>query len=165
MSRSLAGLIALAAIALAATRPVAVRSDALQIGQTAPAFLVATLDGQSISQNFHGLPAYINVFATWCPPCRRELPSVVDKAKQYRDRIAFLFVDEQESPALVKSFAPSLDGVAPIALDRGQFAATFDVGGLPWNIFIDRRGVVRYIYRGRIPPDVLADQLSKLLSS
>jgi cytochrome c biogenesis protein CcmG, thiol:disulfide interchange protein DsbE len=155
----------IAAVALAAIRPLAVRGDAIQIGQTAPAFLVATLDGQSISQNFHGLPAYIDVFATWCPPCRRELPSVVDKAKQYRDRIAFLLVDEQESPALVKSFAPSLDGVAPIVVDRGQFAATFDVDGLPWNIFIDRHGVVQYIYRGRIPPDVLADQLSKLLSS
>lgn len=165
MSRALLIALIVAALAVSATRPLAVRGDTLQIGQAAPAFLVATLDGESITGDFHGKPAYINVFATWCPPCRRELPAVIDKAKEYRDRIAFLFVDEQESKASVKSFASSFDGLTPIALDRGQFAATFDVGGLPWNIFIDRNGVVRYIYRGRIPADVLANQLSELLSS
>jgi cytochrome c biogenesis protein CcmG, thiol:disulfide interchange protein DsbE len=165
VSRTPLVLLAIAALAVSAVRPVVVESDALQIGQTAPAFLIATLDGSSITQNFHGRPAYINVFATWCPPCRRELPAVLSEAKAYRDRIAFLFVDEQESFAAVKSFASSLDGMAPVAVDRGQFAATFDVDGLPWNIFIDRHGVVRYIYRGRIPADVLSNQLSQLLSS
>jgi cytochrome c biogenesis protein CcmG, thiol:disulfide interchange protein DsbE len=165
VSRALLILLILAAVAISATRPIAVQGDTLQIGQAAPSFLVATVNGESITGDFHGKPAYIDVFATWCPPCRRELPAILDDAKEYRDRIAFLLVDEQESMASVKSFASSLGGLAPVALDRGQFAATFDVGGLPWNIFIDRHGVVRYIYRGRIPADVLSKQLSELLSS
>lgn len=165
MSRALLVALIVAGLAVSATCPLAVQGDTLQIGQAAPAFLVATLDGESITGDFHGKPAYINVFATWCSPCRRELPAVIDKAKQYRDRIAFLFVDERESTTSVKSFASSLDGLTPVALDRGEFAASFDVGGLPWNIFIDRSGVVRFIYRGRIPADVLANQLSELLSS
>ena len=165
MPRALLGIAALGALALAAARPLAVRGDALQVGQNAPSFLVASLDGDSITGNFHGLPAYINVFATWCSPCRRELPSIVNEARQYRDRIAFLFVDEQESAGALKSLALKLGGVAPIALDRGQFAATFDVDGLHWNIFIDRHGVVQYIYRGGIPAQILSEQLAKLLTS
>ncbi|MBV9718058.1 MAG: TlpA family protein disulfide reductase [Candidatus Eremiobacteraeota bacterium] len=165
MSRALLVVAAAGAVALAAARPAAVFSDNLQIGQSAPAFHVNTTDGLSLTGNFGGRPVYINVFATWCPPCRRELPSVIAHAKQYRDRIVFLFVDEQEPPNVAKQFASSLGVVMPVAIDPGQFAATFGVGGLPWSIFIDRRGIVQYIYRGNIPPIVLDDQLSKLASS
>jgi hypothetical protein len=90
---------------------------------------------------------------------------VFDEAKVYRDRIVFLLVDEQEQPSAVERFTATLGEAAPVAVDRGQFAATYAVGGLPWNIFIDRHGVVQYIYRGRIPPGVLIEQLSKLASS
>jgi thiol-disulfide isomerase/thioredoxin len=165
VSRALLVLAALGAIGLAAARPVAVRGDAVEVGQSAPAFIIDTLDGRQISSDFNGRPAYINVFATWCPPCRRELPAVLDQAKQYRNRIVFVFVDEQETPAAVKSFAASFGMATGVAVDRGQFAATFDVGGLPWNIFIDRHGIVQFIYRGRIPKDVLGAQLLKLASS
>ncbi|MBV8068184.1 MAG: redoxin domain-containing protein [Candidatus Eremiobacteraeota bacterium] len=165
MSRALLVLGAFGAIALAGVRPVAVRGDAVAIGQTAPSFIIDTLDGRQISSDFNGRPAYINVFATWCPPCRRELPAVLDQAKQYRDRIVFVFVDEQETPTAVKNFAASVGIATGVAVDRGQFAATFAVGGLPWNIFIDRHGIVQYIYRGRIPNDVLDTELSKLASS
>ena len=165
MSRALLVLVALAAIGLAAERPVAVRGDVVEVGQSAPAFLIDTLDGAQISNDFKGRPAYINFFATWCPPCRRELPAVVSEAKQYRDRIVFVLVDEQEAPTAVKDFAASVGIATGIAVDRGQFAAAFNVGGLPWNIFIDRHGIVQYIYRGRIPNDVLGTQLSKLASS
>lgn len=165
MSRALVLLLTIASLAVGATRPLPVQGDTFQIGQTAPSFLIATLDGASVTGDFHGKPAYIDVFATWCAPCRSELPSILNMAKAYRDRIDFLLVDEQESTASVKSFASSLDGMAPVAVDHGAFAAAFAVGGLPWNIFIDRHGIVQYVYRGRIPGDVLSDQLSKLLSS
>lgn len=165
MSRALLLLVTIIALAVAAARPVTVQGDTFQVGQTAPSFLIATVDGESVTGDFHGKPAYIDVFATWCPPCRSELPAILNMSKEYRDRIDFLLVDEQESTALVKSFASSIGGTTPVAVDRGAFAAAFAVGGLPWNIFIDRHGVVRYVYRGRIPPEVLSDQLSKLLSS
>lgn len=165
MSRTLVGVALVAALALAAERPTIVRGDVVEIGQAAPAFLINTLDGRKFTSNFEGRPAYINVFATWCSPCRTELPDVLDQAKKYGDRIAFLLVDEQEQPSAVERFAASLGKGAPVAVDGGQFAATYAVGGLPWNIFIDRHGVVQYIYRGRIPAGVLIEQLSKLASS
>ncbi len=166
MSRAPLASAVLCAVALAATRsPAAGNGSVAQVGQSAPSFLLSTLDGGSMSADFNGRPAYINVFATWCPPCRRELPSIVEKAHQYQNQIVFLFVDEQEAPTLVQSFAHRFGVSDPVAVDRGQFAQTFAVGGLPESIFIDRRGIVRYIYRGNIPLDVLGDQLSQLISS
>lgn len=165
MARILLGIAVVAVLALAAQRPATVRGDAVEVGQAAPAFLIDTLDGREITSDFQGHPAYIDVFATWCPPCRIEMPAVLDEAKKYGGRIVFLLVDEQEQPAAVERFITSLGKGAPVAVDRGQFAATYAVGGLPWNIFIDRHGVVRYIYRGRIPAGVLTEQLSKLASS
>lgn len=165
MSRWLVGIAFTSALVLAAERPTTVRGDAVEVGQAAPAFLINTLDGRKVTSNFEGRPAYINVFATWCSPCRTELPVVLDQAKKYSDRIAFLLVDEQEQPSAVQRFAATLGEDAPVAVDAGQFASTYAVFGLPWNIFINRHGVVQYIYRGRIPADVLSEQLSKLASS
>ncbi len=165
MFRALAGTVALLAVALAAVRsPAITRANILDVGGLAPAFAVDTLDGKSIDGNFHGRPAYINVFATWCSPCRREFPAILRQAQAYRDRITFLLVDEQEPTSRVRSFALQFGVAAPIAVDSGQFAATFNVQGLPESIFIDRRGVVRYVYQGTIPDDVLAGQLSTLAS-
>lgn len=161
----MSGVVALAAAALATLSPWAAGGDVLEVGQPAPPFSISTLDGQSLSGNFHGRPAYINVFATWCTPCRRELPGILGVVRRYRDRIAVIFVDEQDPPQSVERFAASYGVATPVAVDRGQFAATFAVGGLPWSIFIDRYGIVADVYRGSIPSDVLGAELSKLTSS
>jgi cytochrome c biogenesis protein CcmG, thiol:disulfide interchange protein DsbE len=162
----LLAIVALGALALAQARsPLPTLGNTVQVGQSAPAFLIDTLDGRSVNGNFNGRPAYINVFATWCPPCRGELPSIVQQARTYRDRIEFLLVDEQEPANTVKNFASQFGVSTGVAVDPGQFGATFDVRGLPESIFIDRHGVVQFIYLGKIPPNVLDEQLSKLASS
>jgi thiol-disulfide isomerase/thioredoxin len=162
VSRAILGILTLCAVTLGVAPSPGLSRDTVRVGDAAPAFLMDTLDGISVSGDFHGRPAYINVFATWCPPCRRELPTILQQAKTYRNRIVFLFVDEQEPATKVKSFALSFGVPRPVAVDRGEFAATFNVHGLPESIFIDRRGIVQYIYRGTIPDGVLADQLGKL---
>jgi cytochrome c biogenesis protein CcmG, thiol:disulfide interchange protein DsbE len=163
----IAGL-ALAGIACmaipAAMRPLDARGASVaRVGQPAPSFEVDSLDGNSLSSAFGGKPAFINVFASWCPPCRDEIPSIVKQSKAYAGRITFMFVDEQEAPSRVKAFANEV-GMAPpvVGIDEGQFAATYGVGALPVSIFIDRNGVVQSIYRGPIPKDVLTAGLSKL---
>ncbi|HYL26925.1 MAG TPA: TlpA disulfide reductase family protein [Candidatus Nitrosotalea sp.] len=166
MSRAFLGIAAFAAFALAVARsPATGLGDAVGVGQSAPNFLIDTVDGASVTSNFHGRPAYINIFTTWCSPCRRELPSIVAQAKTYGDRIVFLLVDEQEPPNRVKSFASTFGILTPVAIDRGEIAAAFNVPGFPESIFINRRGVVQYIYLGAVPANVLGEQLSKLASS
>jgi cytochrome c biogenesis protein CcmG/thiol:disulfide interchange protein DsbE len=166
VSRASFVLFLLVTVALAgANVPERGRAGNVAVGDLAPPFAIDTLDGRSITADFHGKPAYINVFATWCSPCQRELPSILAQTKRYGGNIATLLVDEQEPESVVKAFVQRFDIATGVAVDGGQFAATFNVGGLPESIFIDRKGIVRYIYRGLIPPDVLVSELSKLAST
>jgi cytochrome c biogenesis protein CcmG/thiol:disulfide interchange protein DsbE len=137
-------------------------SSVAAVGKPAPAFMVDTLHGSTITANFHGKPAYINVFASWCPPCRGEIPELVRAAARYRGRISFVFIDEQEAPARVAAFVRQFGVRDPVAIDQGQFAATYGLGSIPLSVFIDRSGVVRSIYRGPIPKAVLQRELAQL---
>ena len=69
-----------------------------------PAVELRDLEGNPVNLNqFSGKPLVVNAWATWCPPCRRELPTLVQAANDYPD-VAFVFVDEGESAATVTSY-------------------------------------------------------------
>ncbi len=136
-------------------------ADVARVGRPAPAFLLDALDGSTLSlADFRGHPTYINVFATWCPPCRSEIPRLVAASHRYKN-VRFLFVDEQEPPAVVKRFLKSYGITAPVAVDAGQFAATYGALPIPENIFIDAQGTVRLLYKGPIPPELLRKTLTQ----
>ena len=78
--------------------------------------------------------------------------------------MAFLGIDEQESNGLAASFVRALHVPFPIALDAGQFAATYGSSQIPQTVFIDARGVVRGIGVGAMTPQQIDAQLSKLLA-
>jgi thiol-disulfide isomerase/thioredoxin len=125
------------------------------VNQPAPLFLLDTLDGKTLSHSdIAGQRTYINVFATWCPPCQSEIPRLVKAAREHPD-VRFIFVDEQESPSAVKRFVRRFGIRGDVAIDQGQFATTYGAMPIPESIFIDQHGIVRMIYRGPIPQDRL----------
>jgi thiol-disulfide isomerase/thioredoxin len=135
------------------------------VGKQAPAFRLADLHGAPLTlQQFRGRPLYINVFASWCPPCRTELPRIVSAHRRYGERIAFLGVDAQETTSVARRFAGEMKLAFPIALDRGQMAVSYGAGSLPESVFIDRRGVVRAVVHGQIAPDELERDLAAIAS-
>ena len=141
----------LAAIALATVA---------RVNQPAPLFLLDTLDGKTLSHaDIAGKRTYINVFATWCPPCQSELPRLVRAAREHPG-VRFIFVDEQESPSAVKRFVERFGITGDVAIDQGQFAATYGALPIPESILIDEHGIVRMLYRGPIPQNVLQKALS-----
>lgn len=102
----------------------------------------------------------VNVFAAWCASCRVEEPLLIDAYAKYRDRVAFLGVDEQEGAARAVAFARELRVPYPIAIDDGQFAASYDTSKIPETILIDARGYVRAVFRGLITSDQLDRSLA-----
>ncbi|MDQ6825313.1 MAG: redoxin domain-containing protein, partial [Candidatus Eremiobacteraeota bacterium] len=61
------------------------------VGKTAPAFAVTDVNGKKVLlRQFAGHPVFLNFFATWCPPCKLELPEIVKRYPQYKDRVIFL---------------------------------------------------------------------------
>lgn len=126
-----------------------------RVNQPAPLFLLDTLDGKTVTHaDVAGTPTYINVFATWCPPCQGEIPRLVQAARTHPG-VRFIFVDEQESPSAVKRFVQRYGIRGTVAIDQGQFAATYGALPIPESIFIDRGGIVRMLYRGPIPQPML----------
>lgn len=130
-------------------------------GVRAPKFLLARLDGRAVSSRaLVGRPLLINVFASWCATCRVEEPLLVGAYAKYRTRVAFLGVDEQEGAEKAAGYVRALRVPYPIALDDGQFAASYDTSKIPETILIDARGIVRAVFRGFVPASVLDRELT-----
>jgi len=141
-----------------------VAADAAQpasVGKKAPPFLLEKFDGDSLTlADFTGKPLFINLFATWCPPCRMEMPLIAQTSKAYAGRVSFLQVDEQESPSIVAPYLKSIGVKALVAIDQGPFEANYGAAAVPESVFIDRRGVVRAIVHGPIDAEMLKKDLA-----
>lgn len=124
----------------------------LRVGSPAPDFQVPRLDGSTVRlQALRGQPVWINFWATWCTPCREEMPDLVEVARSSQSEgVVMLAIDVAEQPGDVKAFLK--DGgyeSLPVALDRtGDVSSAYRVYGFPTHVFIDRQGIVRKINVG-----------------
>ncbi len=162
--RGLRRAAALALAWLAAAAP-AGASGVAAVGKQAPAFRLADLHGAPVTlARFRGRPLYINLFASWCPPCRTELPAIVAAHARYGDRVTFLGVDAQETSGTARAFSRRMRIGYAVALDRGQMAVSYGAGSLPDSFFVDRTGVVRAVVHGQIDPAALERDLALIAS-
>lgn len=122
------------------------------IGQPAPAFAVKDLEGQSITlAAFRGKPLLLNFWATWCIPCRKELPALQRFATEQHGRWAVLGIDELESAAAIGAFAHPLGVTYPLAVDGdGSVGQRYRVQGMPTSFAIDAQGIVRQTQLGAL---------------
>jgi peroxiredoxin len=156
-TRSFAALLALAST-LGGTASAAVRP-----GVPAPAFRLEGFDGSVVAlARFSGRPLFINVFASWCPPCREEFPRIVSAQRRYGSRVAFLGVSTQEAAAPARRFASDMHATFPIAIDRGRMGIAYGAVSLPDSYFVDRHGIVRAVVHGPLDPRTLERDLAEI---
>jgi len=108
---------------------------------TAPAFSVRDLDGREHSSaSWRGKVVILNFWATWCPPCRAEIPDLVALQDKYRDRLVVIGISEDEAPPeVVKQFATRHNVNYPIVMMTPQLAKMFPgVSALPTSFILDR---------------------------
>jgi len=120
-------------------------------GRLAPNFLLETLDGKEMRLNdLRGQAVVINFWATWCRPCRKEIPELVAAYNSYRERgLVILGVNLQEGKGIVRPFAEDFGMNFPILIDRdGEVGDEYRILGLPTTYFVDRGGVVRSVFTG-----------------
>lgn len=116
----------------------------------APDFILKDMDDESHSPGrYRGKVVMVNFWATWCPPCRRELPSMEALYQVFRDDgFTVLAINQWESPDHVFAYMGQLDVEPsfPILFDRDSAVSQrYGVKGLPTTVLIDRRG--RVVYR------------------
>lgn len=110
---------------------------------TLPALTLYRLeDGNAVSlDSLKGKPLVLNVWATWCPPCRREMPMMAEAAKANPD-VQFVFVDQGEGAEVVRTFLTKLQvPMANVWLDPEQLVSrSYRIVGLPTTVFFDNVG-------------------------
>lgn len=184
--RPIAGLFAsaVAMVILTTSRRELVKPLAAALGTAASVWLVATLvltalagstvrlpslalpalDGRQVElERFKGKPVVVNLWATWCPPCVREMP-VLQEAQQQREDVHFVFINQGERAAEVSSFLARhrLD-LSNILLDSFSQAATqFGQRGLPTTLFFDASGRLVDSRVGALSSATLAERLNAL---
>lgn len=115
----------------------------LQTGQPGlPPVVLQTLDQRAAPlATFKGKPVVLNLWATWCPPCLREMP-VLQRGQQAHTDVHYLFVNQGESAKQVQDYLVRHGlGLQHVLLDpKGQIAAAFDASAYPSTLFFDAQG-------------------------
>jgi cytochrome c biogenesis protein CcmG/thiol:disulfide interchange protein DsbE len=157
-----------ALLTLSATAPSGIQAaqDALPaIGAPAADFELKTLDGQSVRlETYRGKPLIVNFFASWCDPCRDEMPLLNEiAAKSSSAGYAVLGVAVQDSRAALTEFAKEARIVFPIALDlNSKVQRVYRVFGPPATFVIDGGGMLRDIVLGPMTPERAREALVKV---
>jgi peroxiredoxin len=130
-----------------------------RVGAEAPDFTLADINGKDVKlSSLRGKPVMVNFWATWCPPCRAEIPEIV---KMYTETGAsrpyeVLGVATQSDSATIKAFSQEFNMTFPLLPDvNGRVVSNYHVLPIPTTFFIDRDGIIRYIQTGPVTRDLM----------
>jgi peroxiredoxin len=137
--------------ALPASLQVEGASVAAEEGALAPDFLLERLDaGELRLSELRGRPVVLNFWATWCKPCRQEMPRFVEAYDRHRQEgLEIVAVNLQEGKSIAAPFVDDFGVEFPVVVDRdGEVGDRYRLLGLPTTFFIDRDGIIRGMYTG-----------------
>ena len=137
-----------------------------QIGATAANFQLPSLSGEPVAlSDYQGQVILVNTWATWCPPCKAEMPGINEFYQTHQnDGFVVLAINSQEDAATVQRFITAQGFTFPVLLDtRASVLDQYKVRGLPTSFVIDRDGIIRYIHTGAITRQQLEDVIGPLL--
>ncbi|MBC8497284.1 MAG: redoxin domain-containing protein [Anaerolineales bacterium] len=136
----------------------------LGVDAPAPDFELVSLSGEQIQlEDYRGQVVLLNFWATWCGPCRLEMPAFQDRFEQYGGGLQVVAVNFDESAEDVQSFVDELGMTFDVLLDLGaEVQKLYQVRGYPTSYFIDADGIVRVVHIGLMTEGQLDDYLADL---
>jgi cytochrome c biogenesis protein CcmG/thiol:disulfide interchange protein DsbE len=125
-------------------------------GKAAPRFTLESLAGGAVAAPVAAKVTVLKFWATWCPPCREEMPEL-DKFAADNPAVAFYAVNLDEPAAKVAGYLRDNGYKMPVLLDAGaEVAQTYRVSAIPTTVVIDRDGIVKYRKTGPVTAAELA---------
>jgi DsbE subfamily thiol:disulfide oxidoreductase len=172
--RPIVSVAILALVAVGCSSPSSTSSDPLGhpavrgVTGEMPAVEGPTLDGGTLSpSDYSGRPVVVNFWATWCAPCKRELPLLADLARREGSRVAFIGVDYKDQDGPARGWI-SRYGVpyANVGDPDGDLANAFGVSvGLPTTFVVDATGELRFRVMGELHAGTLEGLLARVQPS
>jgi cytochrome c biogenesis protein CcmG/thiol:disulfide interchange protein DsbE len=127
-------------------------------------FTVQTLDGQTISSaTWRGKVTLLNFWATWCPPCKAEIPDLIALQNKYRDQLQIIGISEDETPDVVRSFIAEHKINYPVVMATPDIQTALPgVGSLPTTFMLDRDGRIAVKHVGLLKATVTEQETRAL---
>ncbi len=123
-------------------------------GSVAPDFTLKGRDGRNIKlSELRGEVVMINFWASWCAPCRQEMPLLNDLYQRYR-KLGFtlLGVNVEQNPRAAKRLLKDIPVDFPVLFDdRNEVSKAYDISAMPSTVLVDRDGHIRFVHRGYKP--------------
>ena len=122
----------------------------------APGFTLQSRDGRAVSlAQFKGDVVIINFWASWCGPCRQEMPLLDSIYKQYKDMgFTMIGLNVERNPHDANAWLLKTPVSYPILYDtKSQVSQLYHVQAMPTTVIIDRQGIVRFVHNGYLPGD------------
>ena len=141
-------------------------SPAIKVGRPAPDFTLADLDGNQVSlSDFRGKAVFINFWASWCPPCRAEMPEIEAVHQEYKDKgVVVIGVDIAESEDTVRQYVQRGGYSWTFVMDTtGEVAGDYGIMSIPTNFFLDREGIIRAVKSAAMTRRAMAARLDEAM--
>lgn len=138
-----------------------------QKGFLAPDMSLSTLDGERVRlSDLRGKPVLINFWASWCGPCRAEMPHFQAVFEAHADdELVVLAVNQMEAPGTAADFVKEFGLTFPVLLDsQGDASEDYRVRGLPTSFFVDSEGIIRDFFMGPMTTGLIESKLETILS-
>ncbi len=136
-------------------------------GNKAPDFKLPTLDEKYMKlSEFAGKKVILNFWATWCPPCRVEMPHMEKLYKDYEEDVVVLGVNltqTEKSQNDVRAFVKEFGLTFPVVMDiEGDVASTYQIFAYPTSYIIDSQGIIQEIFKGAINYEIMEKAIKKV---
>lgn len=136
-------------------------------GNIAPDFELLSLDGEAVKlSDFAGKKVILNFWATWCPPCRAEMPHMEKFYEKYGKGAVVLAVNlthTEKKQSNVSTFVEDFELSFPIVMDEeGDVTGMYQVFAYPTSYMIDSQGIIQEIYRGAMDYATMKQMTSKM---
>ncbi len=129
-------------------------------------FKLKDIDGNTVQlSDYRGKTVLVNFWATWCPPCKLEMPTLKDYYEKHKDDgFVILAIDARESLSQVREYAYGMKLTFPVLLDEQACAINgFGISSFPTSIIVGPDGVIKKIHIGMFEPDMMEEEVTPLL--